>query len=154
MICDTSILPADYYKVNTCAHYTLYYEKSTLSMLIFLIFLVSQRTVINEADFQAVTIDALGIHALYVMLDKPDLRYSKGKETGSISSSNSDLSILEGKGVAGSFERFYTPRIFNGFVKYHVIDSMEPSIQTVNTIEDSFTLTTNFDGKNGNHGIM
>jgi len=127
LICSASITPADYYK----------------------------RTVINENEFQAVTLDAFDTRAFYVMLDKADLRYSKGTKIGGVASYNSDLKILEGKGVFGDFGKLYSPRIFNGFVKYRVIDSSEFSIQSVvNTIEDSHELATNFDGKNGHFGNM
>jgi len=114
-----------------------------------------KRTVIPEEDFRAVTVHAGATQAFYVMLDKPDLKYSKGIEKHATAASNSDLKITEGTGVKGQFGKLWAPRVFNGFVKYHVIRPSDPGfLGAVNSLTESHTLTTNFDGNNGHYGNM
>ena len=126
-ICDKSVTPAGYFK----------------------------RTIISETAFQSVTISGDVTQAFFVMLEKTDLRYSKSTQLGETVAGNSDLEILEGTGVKGEFGRTFSPRVFNGYVKYRVVESPGSVISDViDTEQADRTLTTSFAGKNGHYGNM
>jgi len=122
----------------------------------------SEPTVIPEEAFQAVTVLAGATQAFYIMLDKPDLRYSRGRSEGANAASNIDLKILQGSGIKGEFGEYggdvnktWSPRIFNGDVYYYVINPSDSDrLGAANTMRESHTLTTNFNGQTGHYGNM
>jgi len=112
-----------------------------------------KRTVIDDRYFQPVTVNPGETQAFYVVLDTADLRYSRGTTREAIYQSNAFLQILEGTGVGGHFGKSFTSRVFNGFVKYSVVESDDDSSSdVVKSIEESHMLRTNYKANNGNYG--
>ena len=96
-------------------------------------------------------------YAFYTLMGVPGLRYTEGGAVGKIYSSSRFLNIHIGTGVGeffgGQKQLFERPRVWNGVVKYRVINDDLP-------IKDNFLascnskLTTSYDDQLGSFGNM
>lgn len=96
----------------------------------------SKPTPIPKGSFQPITIISSEIVSFYITLARTSgMRYTIGEKEGRAFSRNDDLVILEGAGVAYFFGETFSPRIWNGFVDYHIVEefskksSIDPSIR-------------------------
>merc|ERR1712150_137307 len=66
---------------------------------------------------------------IYVTLDSSDLKYTNGKELGRIYTQDKNIMLLEGTGVGHiplySNNRFFSPRVFNGDVRYTIREKID-----------------------------
>ena len=56
-------------------------------------------------------------HSFYVY-SSLGVRYTNGASEGSVYASNEDIVFHEGKGVAGPFSYWFSPRVWNGIIEY------------------------------------
>jgi hypothetical protein len=63
--------------------------------------------------------------SFYVTLETKDMRYTKGTKEGDVYVSNGDVQFLEGTGNQYPFGTVYSPRIFNGRIKYRVVSNAQ-----------------------------
>lgn len=69
---------------------------------------------------QAVVIKPQVVQAFYIMLDTSNIRYTNGNVLGNVFKDDGTLIFYEGKGVAESFGRAFSPRVWNGNIRYEV----------------------------------
>lgn len=79
---------------------------------------------------------------IYVTLDSSDLKYTNGNELGGVYAQDDHIMLLEGTGVGHyplySDDRFFSPRVFNGDVRYTV---KEKKVDGGGDGEKEFSLT-------------
>jgi hypothetical protein len=63
--------------------------------------------------------------SFYVTLETKDMKYTGGTQEGAVYVSNEDVKFLQGTGNKYLFGTVYSPRIFNGRIKYRVIGNAE-----------------------------
>jgi len=83
-----------------------------------------RRTSIPVGTFDPFVIEKSTRMAIYVTATNPAMRYSGGNAVGDVFASNDDLYLLEGTGKAYPFQEDgdYAPRVFNGSVRYTVLE--------------------------------
>jgi len=113
-----------------------------------------KRTIIPEKDFETVNISAKSSQAFFVNMETDDLRYSQGSKFGKAFASNAYLTILEGTGVSEDFQGTWSPRVFNGYLRYDVIRPVPSSALGITGVKDNHALSTTFRDNNGSFGIM
>ena len=119
-------------------------------------------TPIREKSFRSQTIDAAETVALYVTLSSPNLRYSKADLGVTAGGDNDDLYIYPGSGVGGfPFGPTIAPRLFDGLLKYEVIERPTPAPTLQPTVSIPADITTNeqeiimtMSSGNGGYGAM
>ena len=119
-------------------------------------------TPIREKAFQSQTIDAAETVALYVTLSSPNLRYSKADLGVTAGGDNDDLYIYPGSGVGGfPFGPTIAPRLFDGLLKYELIEAPTPARTMEPTVAIPADIATNeqeiimtMSSGNGGYGAM
>lgn len=69
------------------------------------------------------------VQAFYVTLDTNNMRYTTGSRPGILYASDGNLQYFEGSGVVYPFGSTYTPRIFNGGIKYKLLSSASSAVE-------------------------
>ncbi len=109
-------------------------------------------TTIPSGIFPSTIISKGETRAFYVTLDSANLRYT----TGMVESINSDLAITDSAGIGGyPFGPVYTPRMWNGSLRYHFIKDDDFSSNSNALQHDTpQELVTTFLNGNGSYGIQ
>ena len=100
-------------------------------------------TKLPTTSFHPVRVNAHTTQAFYVTLQSGTLMYHTGSSVGGSAANNTDLMIQEGVGVVSNFGMSFSPRVWNGVLKYSVI-------KTVLYNE----AVTRFSGTNSVQGVM
>jgi len=101
-------------------------------------------TKIIPSSFEPFTVYTAELVSLYITLDRIGLRYTLGSSEGGPTSTNKDMTILEGNGIEYPFGNIYSPRIWNGVIVYDVLSDTSPApvILNVTSIPQSPRLTS------------
>ena len=81
-----------------------------------------RRTPLPINAFEPIVIGKGDTEGLYVTLTSNHMRYSGGNKVGNVYLANDDIMVLEGTGITFPFGETYSPRVFNGAVRYTVLD--------------------------------
>ena len=92
--------------------------------------------------FAPINIGASMTKGIYVTITNPNMKYSIGTGTGSISIENSDLALLEGIGKAYAFRNTYEDRIWNGILYYSIPSIFETAHPDDDEFEDGVNITS------------
>jgi len=65
------------------------------------------------------------VMSFYVTLDTNNMRYTNGNTTGALFASDGNLEFFEGSGNIYPFGTPYSPRVFNGHIKYRLVLSTQ-----------------------------
>lgn len=81
-----------------------------------------RRTPLPLNCFEPIVIEKGDTKGLYVTLTSNHMRYSGGNKVGNVYLANDDIMVLEGTGITFPFGEIYRPRVFNGAIRYTVLD--------------------------------
>ncbi len=66
-------------------------------------------------------------YSFHVVVAGAQLNYTNGTGLGNVYASNASFEFLEGHGGAGLFNCTYQPRVWNGWIRYEAVESMDVS---------------------------